>query len=110
MWYRWRRKRCGGDGRAGGMEGREPLRRRTAGGVCCRVFRNKGYIFGIMSLYRDFLLLIDGSFSEASRRDIRKAMHVAVRALAGQRRYDGSPFVFHSVKTARIVAEEIRMT
>ncbi|WP_274957398.1 RelA/SpoT family protein [Millionella massiliensis] len=60
-----------------------------------------------MSLYRDFLLLIDGSFSEASRRDIRKAMHVAVRALAGQRRYDGSPFVFHSVKTARIVAEEI---
>lgn len=60
-----------------------------------------------MSLYRDFLLYIQSAFSEASCRDIRSALHLAVRSLAGRTRYDGTPFVFHSVKTARIVAEEI---
>lgn len=60
-----------------------------------------------MSLYRDFLTTTRDNFSAASYNDIRRAMHTAVRALAGQKRYDGTPLVFHSVKTARIVADEI---
>lgn len=60
-----------------------------------------------MSLYRDFLHYIHSAFSETSCHDIRQAMHVAVRGLAGRQRYDGTPLVFHSVLTARIVAEEI---
>ncbi len=60
-----------------------------------------------MNLYRDFLTYIRTSFSDASCADIRRALHVAVRALAGRTRYDGTPLVFHSVRTARIVAEEI---
>lgn len=60
-----------------------------------------------MSLYKDFLTASRAAFSEASYNDIRRAMHAAVRALAGQKRYDGTPLAFHSVKTARIVADEI---
>lgn len=60
-----------------------------------------------MSLYREFLTYTRTTFSEVSYDDIHRALHTAVRALAGQKRYDGTPFVFHSVKAARIVAEEI---
>ena len=60
-----------------------------------------------MSLYRDFLTRTRAAFSDASYNDIRRALHAAVRSLAGQKRYDGTPFVFHSVKTAQIVADEI---
>ncbi len=60
-----------------------------------------------MSLYREFLIYIDRTFSEGSRREIRRSMHVAVRSLAGLKRYDGSPLAGHSIRTARIVAEEI---
>lgn len=60
-----------------------------------------------MSLYRDFLTSTRAAFSDASYNDIHRALHTAVRTLAGQKRYDGTPFAYHSVKTAQIVADEI---
>ncbi|WP_370455906.1 bifunctional (p)ppGpp synthetase/guanosine-3',5'-bis(diphosphate) 3'-pyrophosphohydrolase [uncultured Rikenella sp.] len=60
-----------------------------------------------MNLYRDFLTYIRTTFSASSCDEIRRALHTAVRSLSDQKRYDGTPFVFHSIRTARIVAEEI---
>lgn len=60
-----------------------------------------------MSLYRDFLTYTRLTFSVTSYNDIHRALHHAVRSQRGQKRYDGTPFVYHSIKAARIVAEEI---
>ncbi len=60
-----------------------------------------------MNLYRDFLTYIRTTFSASSCDEIRRALHTAVRSLSDLKRYDGTPFVFHSIRTARIVAEEI---
>ncbi|WP_297624060.1 RelA/SpoT family protein [uncultured Rikenella sp.] len=60
-----------------------------------------------MNLYRDFLTYIRTTFSASSCDEIRCALHTAVRSLSDLKRYDGTPFVFHSIRTARIVAEEI---
>ncbi len=60
-----------------------------------------------MNLYRDFLTYIRSSFSGPSFDEIRLALRTAVRSLSDLKRYDGTPFVFHSILTARIVAEEI---
>lgn len=38
---------------------------------------------------------------------IRQALRLAVERLAGRRRYNGEPFVVHSILTALIVADEI---
>lgn len=51
--------------------------------------------------------MIRGRFSEASQKDILRAAHIAVRELKGEKRYDGTPFVYHDFKTAMIVAREI---
>lgn len=60
-----------------------------------------------MNLYRDFLTYIRSSFSAASSDDILRALRTAVRSLSDLKRYDGTPFVIHSLLSARIVAEEI---
>lgn len=60
-----------------------------------------------MNLYRTFLTHIQNVFSDSSYTDIRRALRTAVTALAEQKRYDQTPFVFHSIKTALIVSEEI---
>ena len=57
--------------------------------------------------YSDFLTLCSGLFSEHSQGLILKALTMAVEALEGMTRYDGSPLVGHSVATATIVASEI---
>jgi GTP pyrophosphokinase len=38
---------------------------------------------------------------------VRDALRIAVRELAGLKRYNGAPFVVHAIETARIVIEEI---
>ena len=60
-----------------------------------------------MSLYKDFLLLARANFSESPFSDISAALHIAVRRLRGQKRYNGDPFVFHSIRMAMIVIEEL---
>lgn len=60
-----------------------------------------------MHPYRRFLDSIRSSFSAASYTDIMRAAHIAVRKLAGECRYDGTPFVFHDIQTALIVSEEL---
>ncbi len=57
--------------------------------------------------YGDFLNLCRASFSAESVKMIEDALVVAADKLASLTRYDGSPLLDHSVKTARIVISEI---
>lgn len=57
--------------------------------------------------YPDFFGVADSYFSAQSVETISGALEVADRELAGITRYDGTPFVTHSVATARIVISEI---
>ncbi|MBO7299795.1 MAG: bifunctional (p)ppGpp synthetase/guanosine-3',5'-bis(diphosphate) 3'-pyrophosphohydrolase [Tidjanibacter sp.] len=57
--------------------------------------------------YKDFLSTCAGMFSDHSVGLITKALSMALEALDGKVRYDGSPLVEHSIRTARIVACEI---
>lgn len=57
--------------------------------------------------YRSFLQSIAAQFSPTSQADIRQALRLAVTTLAGRERYDGTPFVMHSILAARIVMDEI---
>lgn len=60
-----------------------------------------------MGIYKDFLKRADENFSKESLRVIALALRTAVRLLQGQKRYDGSDFVMHSIETARIVMDDI---
>ncbi len=57
--------------------------------------------------YADFFDLVGRQFNEQSGRDIREAFGMADAALAGMSRYDGTPLMEHSVRTAAIVISEI---
>ncbi len=57
--------------------------------------------------YSDFLATCSSMFSAHSTELIERALGMAVEALDGLERYDGSPLVEHSIATARIVACEI---
>ncbi len=57
--------------------------------------------------YGDFLSTCAGMFSPHSVELITKALAIAEEALEGRVRYDGSPLVEHSIRTAQIVACEI---
>ena len=57
--------------------------------------------------FGDFLRHADGYFSEHSMGLIRRALAIAEESLAGISRYDGTPMVFHSTRTAEIVFSEI---
>lgn len=57
--------------------------------------------------YGNFLSLCSRLFSEHSQGLIRRALGMAVEALDGLQRYDGTPLVGHSVATAEIVAGEV---
>ncbi len=57
--------------------------------------------------YSDFLSLCSKLFSDHSQGLIAQALEMAVKALEGMKRYDGTPLVGHSVATASIVASEI---
>lgn len=57
--------------------------------------------------YRALLTAIEANFSAASGRDIRRALRIAIETLRGQTRYNGDPFVAHSIYTAMIVMSEI---
>lgn len=57
--------------------------------------------------YSDFLATCSSMFSAHSTELIERALGMAVDALNGLERYDGSPIVEHSIATARIVACEI---
>ncbi len=57
--------------------------------------------------FGDFLRHADGYFSEHSMGLVRRALAIADNALAGSLRYDGTPMVYHSTKTAEIVFAEI---
>ena len=57
--------------------------------------------------YSDFLALCSKLFSDHSQGLIAQALEMAVKALEGMSRYDGTPLVGHSVATASIVASEI---
>ena len=60
-----------------------------------------------ISKYSDFLATCSSTFSAHSTELIERALGMAVEALDGLERYDGSPLVEHSIATARIVACEI---
>lgn len=57
--------------------------------------------------YTKFFDLVHEQFNENSEADIREAFDMAAAALAGMMRYDGTPLLDHSVKTAEIVISEI---
>ncbi len=59
------------------------------------------------SVYRRFLGSIRKNFSERSYGYIRDALIMARDLLAGETRYNGDPFIYHSIRTALIVSEEI---
>lgn len=61
----------------------------------------------IETYYGNFLSLCSRLFSEHSQGLIRRALSMAVEALDGLQRYDGTPLVGHSVATAEIVAGEV---
>ncbi|MCD8186358.1 MAG: HD domain-containing protein, partial [Rikenellaceae bacterium] len=56
---------------------------------------------------RPLLASVGKHYSERSYGMIRQALRLAVERLAGRRRYNGEPFVVHSILTALIVADEI---
>ncbi len=56
---------------------------------------------------RPLLASAAAHYSERSCEMIRAALRIAVEKLAGLTRYNGEPFVVHSIDTARIVCEEI---
>lgn len=58
-------------------------------------------------IYKPFLGLSEKYFSEGSHKMVTEALAIADERLGGQTRYDGSPFVMHSVDTATIVINEI---
>lgn len=60
-----------------------------------------------MGEYKEFLKSAGNNFSKASCKSIALALRIAVRLLRGQKRYDGSHFVGHSIAVARIVMEDI---
>ena len=57
--------------------------------------------------YDEFLATCKGVFSDHSVGLITQALGMAIEALEGKVRYDGTPLVEHSISTARIVACEI---
>lgn len=57
--------------------------------------------------FGDFLRHADGYFSEHSMGMIREALAIADMNLAGMARYDGTPMICHSTRTAEIVFAEI---
>lgn len=60
-----------------------------------------------MREYRIFLRLIALYYSEHSCVVIKQALRCASVALKGMKRYNGDPFLFHSLRTAYIVVEEL---
>lgn len=60
-----------------------------------------------MGQYKEFLKLADSNFSKSSCGSIALALRIAARLLRGQRRYDGSDFVGHSMAVAQIVMDDI---
>ncbi len=56
---------------------------------------------------RPLLASVRKNFSDRSYELIREALGEAVAGLEGMTRYDGTPFVAHSINTALIVGEEI---
>lgn len=61
----------------------------------------------IRQRYAPFLRRVRDYFSEKSTEMVAGALELAAGKLAGQVRYDGSPFLDHSVGTALIVISEI---
>lgn len=57
--------------------------------------------------FGDFLRHAEGYFSEHSMGLVRKALAIADEGLLGSARYDGTPMVYHSTRTAEIVFSEI---
>lgn len=58
-------------------------------------------------MYKEFLQLAHQNYSQASCLAIEQALRLAVSLLEPYKRWDGSPFVEHSVAVARIVMQEI---
>lgn len=57
--------------------------------------------------YGSFFELVKKNFNDQSLRDITEAFDMAYTALEGLLRYDGTPLLDHSVRTAAIVISEI---
>lgn len=57
--------------------------------------------------FGDFLSHAEAYFSEHSMELIRKALAIADHGMEGMARYDGTPMVYHSTRTAEIVFSEI---
>ncbi len=56
---------------------------------------------------KEFTALCRSTFSQASCLSIRQALKIALRELKDKTRYDGSPFVKHSLGVASIVIKDI---
>lgn len=61
----------------------------------------------IAKRYKDLLKGAYQSFSDADKKEIRKAFDIAVEAHRGQRRKTGEPYIYHPIAVAKIVAYEI---
>lgn len=60
-----------------------------------------------MGLFKDFLLQVTANYSKKDSEPIVCAMRRAERLMRGQARYNGEPFVLHSLGVARIVASQM---
>ncbi|MCC8034356.1 MAG: RelA/SpoT family protein [Rikenellaceae bacterium] len=67
----------------------------------------KAEVSDIRHRYAGFLKKASEYFSQKSSSMILSALELAAEKLDGQKRYDGSPFLDHSVNTAMIVISEI---
>ncbi|WP_372792920.1 bifunctional (p)ppGpp synthetase/guanosine-3',5'-bis(diphosphate) 3'-pyrophosphohydrolase [Lutibacter sp.] len=57
--------------------------------------------------YKDLLKGAYQSFTDADKKEIRKAFDIALEAHKTQRRRTGEPYIFHPIAVAKIVAYEI---
>ena len=60
-----------------------------------------------MGIFKNFLVSVTAHYSVEDTRTIVRALRAAERALRGKERYNGRPFVEHSLGVARIVAERL---
>ncbi|WP_298369054.1 RelA/SpoT family protein [uncultured Lutibacter sp.] len=61
----------------------------------------------IAKRYKDLLKGAYQSFTDADKKEIRKAFDIALEAHKDQRRKTGEPYIFHPIAVAKIVAYEI---
>jgi len=61
----------------------------------------------IAKRYKDLLKGAYQTFTDADKKEIRKAFDIALEAHSSQRRKTGEPYIFHPIAVAKIVAYEI---